>query len=292
MILKALEMQGFKSFPEKTTLSFGKGITAVVGPNGSGKSNISDAVRWVLGEQSTKSLRGSKMEDVIFDGTKVRKAYGFAQVTLRLDNRDRSISSVDEDEVAVTRKYYRSGESEYKINGKNVRLRDVHELFMDTGLGRDGYSMVSQGKIADMISGKGSECRDMLEEAAGISAYRYRRSDSIKKLDKAEENLIRLRDILSELEARIGPLKTQSEKAQKFLVLAEERKTLEIGLWLYNIDKLRTQLKKQDDSIAITASQYEAVVKELATLEESIERTISLSQEITAEIDAIRLEIA
>lgn len=292
MILKALEMQGFKSFPEKTTLSFGKGITAVVGPNGSGKSNISDAVRWVLGEQSTKSLRGSKMEDVIFDGTKVRKAYGFAQVTLRLDNRDRSISSVDEDEVAVTRKYYRSGESEYKINGKNVRLRDVHELFMDTGLGRDGYSMVSQGKIADMISGKGSECRDMLEEAAGISAYRYRRSDSIKKLDKAEENLIRLRDILSELEARIGPLKTQSEKAQKFLVLAEERKTLEIGLWLYNIDKLRTQLKKQDDSIAITASQYDAVVKELATLEESIERTISLSQEITAEIDAIRLEIA
>ena len=292
MILKALEMQGFKSFPEKTTLSFGKGITAVVGPNGSGKSNISDAVRWVLGEQSTKSLRGSKMEDVIFDGTKVRKAYGFAQVTLRLDNRDRSISSVDEDEVAVTRKYYRSGESEYKINGKNVRLRDVHELFMDTGLGRDGYSMVSQGKIADMISGKGSECRDMLEEAAGISAYRYRRSDSIKKLDKAEENLIRLRDILSELEARIGPLKTQSEKAQKFLVLAEERKMLEIGLWLYNIDKLRTQLKKQDDSIAITASQYEAVVKELASLEESIERTISLSQEITAQIDGLRLAIS
>lgn len=292
MILKALEMQGFKSFPEKTTLSFGRGITAVVGPNGSGKSNISDAVRWVLGEQSTKSLRGSKMEDVIFDGTKVRKAYGFAQVTLRLDNRDRSIASVDEDEVAVTRKYYRSGESEYKINGKNVRLRDVHELFMDTGLGRDGYSMVSQGKIADMISGKGSECRDMLEEAAGISAYRYRRSDSVKKLDKAEENLIRLRDILSELEARIGPLRTQSEKAQKFLVLAEERKRLEIGLWLYNIDKLRSQLKKQDDAIAVTGAHYDSVVKELASLEESIEQTISLSQSITAEIDSLRLEIS
>ena len=292
MILKALEMQGFKSFPEKTTLSFGKGITAVVGPNGSGKSNISDAVRWVLGEQSTKSLRGSKMEDVIFDGTKVRKAYGFALVTLRLDNTDRSIPSVDEDEVAVTRKYYRSGESEYKINGKNVRLRDVHELFMDTGLGRDGYSMVSQGKIADMISGKGNECREMLEEAAGISAYRYRRSDSIKKLDKAEENLIRLRDILSELESRIGPLKTQSEKAEKFLVLAEERKTLEIGLWLYNIDKLRTQLKKQDDSIAIADAHYEAVVKEISELEEKIEQSISLSQNITAEIDTLRLEIS
>ena len=161
MILTALEMQGFKSFPEKTTLTFGKGITAVVGPNGSGKSNISDAVRWVLGEQSTKSLRGSKMEDVIFDGTKVRKAHGFAQVTLRLDNTDRSIDK-DTDEVTVTRRYYRSGESEYKINGESVRLKDVHELFMDTGLGRDGYSMVSQGKIADMVSGKAKECRDML----------------------------------------------------------------------------------------------------------------------------------
>ncbi|MBQ1967001.1 MAG: AAA family ATPase, partial [Clostridia bacterium] len=158
MILTSLEMQGFKSFPEKTVLTFDKGITAVVGPNGSGKSNISDAVRWVLGEQSSKSLRGSKMEDVIFDGTKIRKAHGYAQVTLRLDNKDRSIKGVDTDEVSVTRRYYRSGESEYKINGASVRLRDVHELFMDTGLGRDGYSMVSQGKIADMVSGKSKEC--------------------------------------------------------------------------------------------------------------------------------------
>ena len=221
MILTSLEMQGFKSFPEKTVLTFDKGITAVVGPNGSGKSNISDAVRWVLGEQSSKSLRGSKMEDVIFDGTKIRKAHGYAQVTLRLDNKDRSIKGVDTDEVSVTRRYYRSGESEYKINGAAVRLRDVHELFMDTGLGRDGYSMVSQGKIADMVSGKSKECREMFEEAAGISAYRYKRSDSLKKLSQAEENLVRLRDILLELEGRIGPLKTQSEKAQKFLVLAE-----------------------------------------------------------------------
>ena len=292
MILKALEMQGFKSFPEKTVLNFGKGITAVVGPNGSGKSNISDAVRWVLGEQSSKSLRGSKMEDVIFDGTKVRKAYGFAQVTLRLDNTDRSIASVDEDEVSVTRRYFRSGESEYKINGENVRLRDVHELFMDTGLGRDGYSMVSQGKIADMISGKGSECREMLEEAAGISAYRYRRNDSLKKLGAAEDNLVRLRDILSELEGRIGPLKTQSEKAQKFLVLAEERKTLEIGLWLYNIDKLRSELRKQDDNITLIDSQYDKTEKELSEIEKKIEEAFSTAQQITARIDDIRLQIS
>lgn len=288
MILKALEMQGFKSFPEKTVLKFGKGITAVVGPNGSGKSNVSDAVRWVLGEQSSKSLRGSKMEDVIFDGTKVRKAYGYAQVTLRLDNSDRSIQSVDSDEVAVTRRYFRSGESEYKINGESVRLRDVHELFMDTGLGRDGYSMVSQGKIADMISGKGSECREMLEEAAGISAYRYRRSDSLKKLAQAEDNLIRLRDILAELEGRIGPLKIQSEKAEKFLVLADERKFLEIGLWLYNIDKLKEQLRKQDDNIAIADSQYQSVEQELAQIEEKIEQAFSSSQNITVQIENIR----
>ena len=265
MILTALEMQGFKSFPEKTVLKFGKGITAVVGPNGSGKSNISDAVRWVLGEQSSKSLRGSKMEDVIFDGTKVRKAYGYAQVTLRLDNKDRSLKGYDSDEVSVTRRYYRSGESEYKINGASVRLRDVHELFMDTGLGRDGYSMVSQGKIADMVSGKGKECREMLEEAAGISSYRYRRNDSLKKLAQAEDNLIRLRDILSELESRVGPLKHQSEKAEKFLVLSEEKKKLEIGLWLHNIDKLRDDLRKQEDNIAI-ASPYSLTHRNARTI--------------------------
>ncbi len=292
MILKALEMQGFKSFPEKTTLNFGKGITAVVGPNGSGKSNISDAVRWVLGEQSSKSLRGSKMEDVIFDGTKVRKAFGYAQVTLRLDNSDRSIAKVDEDEVAVTRRYFRSGESEYKINGENVRLRDVHELFMDTGLGRDGYSMVSQGKISDMISGKGSECREMLEEAAGISAYRYRRGDSLKKLSQAEDNLLRLRDILSELESRIGPLKTQSEKAEKFLVLSDERKTLEIGLWLYNIERLREELRKQDDKILIAQNQYDTIESELSEIEESIKKAFEESQNITVKIDEIRLQIS
>lgn len=291
MILTALEMQGFKSFPEKTVLTFGKGITAVVGPNGSGKSNISDAVRWVLGEQSSKSLRGSKMEDVIFDGTKIRKAHGFAQVTLRLDNTDRSIDK-DTDEVTVTRRYYRSGESEYKINGENVRLKDVHELFMDTGLGRDGYSMVSQGKIADMVSGKGRECRDMFEEAAGISAYRYKRSDSLKKLSQAEENLIRLRDILSELEGRIGPLKTQSEKAQKFLVLSEEKKNLEIGLWLYSIDKLKQDLRQQEDKIIIAKNQYQSAELELESIEKLIEQCVTNTQNINIRIDEIRQKIS
>lgn len=291
MILTALEMQGFKSFPEKTVLTFGKGITAVVGPNGSGKSNISDAVRWVLGEQSSKSLRGSKMEDVIFDGTKIRKAHGFAQVTLRLDNTDRSIDK-DTDEVTVTRRYYRSGESEYKINGENVRLKDVHELFMDTGLGRDGYSMVSQGKIADMVSGKGKECREMFEEAAGISSYRYKRSDSLKKLSQAEENLIRLRDILSELEGRIGPLKTQSEKAQKFLVLSDEKKTLEIGLWLYSIDKLKEDLRKQEDKIIIARNHYQSVEGDLENIEQLIEKGISDTQNINIQIDEIRQGIS
>ena len=288
MTLTALEMQGFKSFPEKTNLSFGKGITAVVGPNGSGKSNISDAVRWVLGEQSSKSLRGSKMEDVIFDGTKLRKAHGFAQVTLRLDNKDRTLKGYDTDEVSVTRKYYRSGESEYKINGATVRLRDVHELFMDTGLGRDGYSMVSQGKIADMVSGKGKECREMLEEAAGISSYRYKRGDSLKKLSQAEENLLRLRDILTELETRIGPLKHQSEKAEKFIVLAEEKKQVEIGLWLYNIDKLKLDLSAQQDKIAIAKNQYETAEKELSEIVEMIEQCISDTQNINIRIEEIR----
>ena len=188
MILKSLEMQGFKSFPDKTVLEFNKGITAVVGPNGSGKSNISDAVRWVLGEQSTKNLRGSKMEDVVFMGTDLRKAKGFAEVTLRFDNRDRSLSK-DTDEVSVTRRYYRSGESEYLINGENSRLRDINELFMDTGLGRDGYSIVGQGKIAEMVSSKTGERRDMLEEAAGISHFRYRRNDANKRLAAAEGRL-------------------------------------------------------------------------------------------------------
>ncbi len=292
MFLKAIEMQGFKSFPEKTVLNFGSGITAVVGPNGSGKSNISDAVRWVLGEQSSKSLRGSKMEDVIFDGTKVRKAHGFAQVTLRLDNTDRSIPEPDTDEIVVTRRFFRSGESEYKINGNAVRLRDLHALFMDTGLGRDGYSLVSQGKVADMISGKGRECREMLEEACGISSYRYRRNDALKRLTQAEENLLRLRDILTELQDRLGPLKTQSEKAERFLVLAAQRKEVEIGLWLYSVQKLREQLRKSEDDLAVANGQYAQTEEALKLAVEQMESAIQAAQQITIQIDEIRTEIS
>ena len=292
MILKAIEMQGFKSFPEKTVLTFDRGITAVVGPNGSGKSNISDAVRWVLGEQSSKSLRGSKMEDVIFDGTGTRKAYGSASVTLRLDNTDRTITDPDEDEIVVTRRFFRSGESEYKVNGKSVLLRELHALFMDTGLGRDGYSLVSQGKIADLISGKGRECRDMLEEASGISAFRYRRSDALKKLSQAEDNLLRLRDILTELEDRIGPLKTQSEKAEKFLTLAAERKEVEIGLWLALIEQLKTRLRSQEDVIIIAENDYARVESELENIERQGDEALIAAQQITAAIDDLRRSIS
>lgn len=287
MILKALEMQGFKSFPDKTVLNFEKGITAVVGPNGSGKSNISDAVRWVLGEQSTKNLRGSKMEDVIFNGTLSRKKQGYAEVTLRMDNTDRSLS-VDTDEVSVTRRYYRSGESEYRINGQVSRLRDVNELFMDTGLGRDGYSLVGQGKIADMISSKSGERREMFEEAAGISHYRYRRADAQRRLSQAEENLVRLRDILTELESRVGPLKVQSEKAEKFLVLAGEKKELEIGLWLSIINKHKEKLRGQEHKITIAQSQYSDAEKELEATEAEIDSIAEKTRELTVKLDEIR----
>lgn len=287
MYLKAIEMQGFKSFPDKTVLNFGKGITAVVGPNGSGKSNLSDAMRWVLGEQSTKNLRGSKMEDVIFSGTDSRRAVGFAEVTLKLDNSDSALNN-PEKTVTVTRRYYRSGESEYKLNGEQARLKDIHELFMDTGLGRDGYSMISQGKVETLISGKSEDRRDMLEEAAGISHYRYRRADAMRRLNQAEENLLRLRDILTELETRVGPLKTQSEKAKKFLEYADEKKNLEIGIWLYTIEKTKNDLREQEKKITVADAQYADVCKSLEEIAEKIEAAISETQRITVTVDEIR----
>ncbi len=287
MYLKAIEMQGFKSFPDKTVLNFGKGITAVVGPNGSGKSNLSDAMRWVLGEQSTKNLRGSKMEDVIFSGTDSRRAVGFAEVTLKLDNSDMALNNPKK-EVTVTRRYYRSGESEYKINGEQARLKDIHELFMDTGLGRDGYSMISQGKVETLISGKSEDRRDMLEEAAGISHYRYRRADAMRRLNQAEENLLRLRDILTELETRVGPLKTQSEKAQKFLEYAGEKKNLEIGLWLYTIEKTKNDLREHEKKITIVDAQYDEVCKSLEEITDKIDSSFAETQRITVAVDEIR----
>lgn len=287
MRLKSLQIHGFKSFPDKTVLNFGEGITAVVGPNGSGKSNIADAVKWVLGEQSTKSLRGAKMEDVIFGGTQLRKAQGFAEVTLCIDNSNRKLG-FDDDEVLVTRRYYRSGESEYKLNNTTVRLKDIHELFMDTGLGRDGYSIIGQGKIADIVSSKSQERREIFEEAAGISKYRYRKIDAERRLVKAEDNLLRLRDILAELEERVGPLKEQSEKAKIFIELENERKDLEIGVWLDTIDRSRAALREEKHKIELAESQREDAATEFERIEGEIEQISAKVREITVAIDEIR----
>ena len=229
MYLKALEIQGFKSFPDKTVLSFGEDMTAIVGPNGSGKSNISDAIRWVMGEQSSKALRGGKMEDVIFGGTAVRRQQGFAEVSLVLDNTDH-IFPMEESEVMVTRRYYRSGESEYYINRRSVRLKDVNELFMDTGLGREGYSIIGQGRIDEILSVKSADRREVFEEAAGISRYRHRKEEAERKLAHTDENLVRVNDKIAELELQVEPLREQSEKAKKYLVLRDERRGLEISV--------------------------------------------------------------
>lgn len=291
MFLKSLEVQGFKSFPDRTFLTFGKGITAVVGPNGSGKSNISDAVSWVLGEQSVRQLRGDKMEDVVFTGTAKRKGLGFAQVSLVIDNNDRRLP-YDSDEIKVTRKYYRSGESEYLINGNSVRLKDINELFMDTGLGRDGYSIIGQGRIADIVSSKPQDRREIFEEAAGIAKYRYRKTEAERRLNQAQENLLRLRDIMSELESRLEPLKEQSEKAEEFIKLSEEKRSLEIGLWMNTLHKSKDFLEQQENKIAMAKAQYERSESELNAIEEEIENIYSKTQEILSQIDEIRRDSA
>ncbi|MCO7136249.1 chromosome segregation protein SMC [[Clostridium] leptum] len=287
MLLKSLEIQGFKSFPDKTKLTFGAGITAVVGPNGSGKSNISDAVRWVLGEQSTRTLRGAKMEDVVFAGAATRKAQGFAEVSLTIDNSDRRID-FDKDTVTVTRRYYRSGDSEYMLNKTNVRLKDINELFMDTGLGRDGYSIIGQGKIADIVASRSEDRREIFEEAAGISKYRYRKHEAERRLEKAEENLVRLRDILSELESRVGPLREQAEKAQKFLVYAEQKRGLEIGIWMRQIDRASEVLRDHEQKILVAQGQHDELEKKLNSMESEMEEVQSQSARQTALIDEIR----
>lgn len=289
MRLKSLEIQGFKTFPDKTKLSFEQGITSVVGPNGSGKSNISDAIRWVLGEQSPKSLRCSKMEDVVFNGTDKRKKQGYAEVTLNIDNSDRFLD-FNGDEIAVTRRYYRSGESEYLINKAAVRLKDINELFMDTGLGRDGYSIIGQGKIDSIVSSKGEDRREIFEEAAGISRYRYRKIEAERKLKSTEENLLRLRDIVTELEGRVEPLKKQSEKAQKFLTYSEEKRGLEIALWLLTLDKSQENLKLQDEKISIVRSQYEDAVKALENVEQETEEIYQKNGELSSKIEQLRTE--
>ena len=287
MILKSLELQGFKTFPEKTTLSFEQGITSVVGPNGSGKSNISDAIRWVLGEQSVRSLRCNKMEDVIFSGTPQRKALGYAEVTLTIDNTDRRLA-FDSDTVAVTRRYYRSGESEYLLNKTTVRLKDINELFMDTGLGRDGYSIIGQGKIDSIVAARSEDRREIFEEAAGISRYRYRKEESERRLARAEENLVRLRDILDELESRVGPLKEQAEKAEQFIALDEEKKGLEIGLWLATLDRSGRVLREHSEKIELARAQQEQAVEALEAVSQRVEENARETAACTVEMEQLR----
>ena len=246
MYLKSLEVQGFKSFPDKTIIRFGDDITAIVGPNGSGKSNISDAILWVMGEQSTKTLRGAKMEDVIFGGTQRRAAVGFAEATLTLDNADRALA-YDADEVMVTRRYYRSGDSEYYINRQSARLRDIHELFMDTGLGREGYSNIGQGRIDEILSLRSADRREIFEEAAGISKYRHRKEETERKLAHTEDNLLRIGDKVAELELQLEPLRVQSEKAKKYLTLRDELQGVEVAVWMERLDKLSQEAKKAEE---------------------------------------------
>ena len=254
LYLKALEIQGFKSFPEKTTLTFENNITGIVGPNGSGKSNISDAILWVMGEQRTKTLRGSKMEDVIFGGTEKRTPLSYAQVTLLLDNSDH-LFDLDTSEVSISRRYYRSGDSEYYINKEQVRLKDVNSLLMDTGLGRDGYSVIGQGRISEIISNKSADRREVMEEAAGISRFRYRKEDAERNLQKTEENLVRVNDKLEELELQVEPLRRQSEVAKKYLQIHDVLRVKEISAWMASLDKLR------DNSDAVNSSYEEAKEK-------------------------------
>lgn len=287
MYLKSLEIQGFKSFPDKISLTFDKGLTAVVGPNGSGKSNIGDSMRWVLGEQSTKTLRGNKMEDVIFSGTVARKPMGFAAVTLNIDNSDKTLPDYN-DEVAITRKLYRSGDSEYLINGRQVRLKDINELFMDTGLGRDGYSIIGQGRIAEIVGAKSNERRDIFEEAAGISKFRYKKLEAERKLTGAQENILRLSDILAELEGRVEPLRIQSQKAEKFIKLAEQRKKLEISVWVNRLEELKIKLDELDEKILVNRSEYENVENDILQQEEKIQDGYRKMQESTVKADELR----
>ena len=275
MYLKALEIQGFKSFPDKTVLNFGADITVIVGPNGSGKSNISDAILWVMGEQNSRQLRGAKMEDVIFGGTEKRNQMGFAQVTLIIDNTGH-IFPRDESEVAVTRRYYRSGESEYYINRQSVRLKDVNELFMDTGMGREGYSIIGQGKIDEILSVKSGERREVFEEAAGISKYRHRKEESERKLQRTEENLVRINDKIAELELQVEPLRQQAETAKKYLVLRDELRVLEISVWLENLQALRAGALKLEADLRTAQEDRQRAQEDLdavyAAGEESLEK--------------------
>ena len=289
MYLKSLELQGFKSFPDKTLIRFGDDITAIVGPNGSGKSNISDAILWVLGEQSSKSLRGAKMEDVIFGGTQKRSAVGFAEATLTLDNTDRALA-YDADEVMITRRYYRSGDGEYYINKQSARLRDINELFMDTGLGKEGYSNIGQGRIDEILSLKSGDRREIFEEAAGISKYRHRKEETERKLASTEDNLLRIGDKVSELELQLEPLKVQSEKAKKYLELKDELKGVEVAVWLDTLDKLSAAAKKAEEDYASASFVLQQAHDDLDALYRQAEELGQTLRERDGELETVRLK--
>ena len=291
MYLKSLEVQGFKSFPDKTLIRFGDDITAIVGPNGSGKSNISDAILWVMGEQSTKTLRGAKMEDVIFGGTQKRAAVGFAEATLTLDNTDRALS-YDADEVMVTRRFYRSGDSEYYINRQSARLRDIHELFMDTGLGREGYSNIGQGRIDEILSRKSADRREIFEEAAGISKYRHRKEETERKLAHTQDNLLRIGDKVSELELQLDPLRIQSEKAKKYLELKEELQGVEVAVWLDRLEKLSAEAKKAEADYASASFVLQQAHEDLDKLYADSDNMSESLRQQNGLVDSIRVKLS
>ncbi len=290
MYLKSLEVQGFKSFPDKTLIRFGDDITAIVGPNGSGKSNISDAILWVMGEQSSKTLRGAKMEDVIFGGTQKRSAVGFAEATLTLDNSVRALSS-DADEVMVTRRYYRSGDSEYYINKQSARLRDIHEMFMDTGLGREGYSNIGQGRIDEILSLKSADRREIFEEAAGISKYRHRKEETERKLAHTEDNLLRIGDKVSELELQLEPLRVQSEKARKYLELKDELQGVEVAVWLDTLSKLSAAAQKAEEDYASASFVLQQAYEDLDRLYAQAEQLGAELRNKDGELETFRLKV-
>ncbi len=290
MYLKSLELQGFKSFPDKTLIRFGDDITAIVGPNGSGKSNISDAILWVMGEQSTKTLRGAKMEDVIFGGTQKRSSVGFAEATLTLDNTDRALA-YDADEVMVTRRYYRSGDGEYYINKQSARLRDIHEMFMDTGLGREGYSNIGQGRIDEILSLKSGDRREIFEEAAGISKYRHRKEETERQLQRTEDNLLRIGDKVSELELQLEPLKAQSEKAKRYLELKDELKGVEVAVWLETLDKLSAAAKKAEEDYASASFVLQQAHDDLDSLYRQAEDLGEKLRQKDGDLETVRLKV-
>jgi len=281
--LKRLEIQGFKSFADKTVLHFGDDITAIVGPNGSGKSNISDAISWVMGEMSSKALRGSKMEDVIFGGTQKRGQVGFAEATLVLDNSDGALP-VETQEVMVTRRYYRSGESEYYINKQTARLRDINEMFMDTGLGKEGYSNIGQGRIDEILAVKSTDRREVFEEAAGISKYRHRKEETERRLASTEDNLMRIGDKISELELQVEPLRAQAEKAEKYLELRGELKGLEIAVWLEKLQTLAATARKAE-------TDYTSAAFVLEQQHADLTRLYQLTEQLTMQLNRQSLEL-